>query len=89
MEEQRVNEAKLVAKAIGAIIKARNYGYKYCTDTIQLKISKTETLNYTYITIIGFEAPTIAINLKSIFSAIYSVQINSNDNVNISIFKNA
>tara|TARA_R100000951_G_scaffold56989_1_gene47838 strand:+ start:1085 stop:1345 length:261 start_codon:yes stop_codon:yes gene_type:complete len=82
-------ESKLIATAIESVIKSRNYGYDKVKVNLSLEIKKEETESYIYINLKGFEAAVIALNLKSIFSAIYSVQINSNENVNISIFKNA
>tara|TARA_R110001606_G_scaffold117027_1_gene246311 strand:+ start:3951 stop:4202 length:252 start_codon:yes stop_codon:yes gene_type:complete len=82
-----MNEEKLISKATESIIKARNYSYKNCESDLSIEITKNETENYTYINLKGYQASTVAVNLQSIFSAIFSIQINSNDNVNISIFK--
>ena len=82
-------ESKLIATAIEAVIKSRNYGYDKAKVNLSLEMTKEETESYIYINLKGFEAAVVALNLKSIFSAAFSAQINSNDNVNISIFKNA
>jgi len=82
-----MSSEKLIVKATESIIKARNYSYKNCDADLTIDITKNETENYTYINLKGYQASTVAINLQSIFSAIFSIQINSNDNVNISIFK--
>lgn len=80
-------ESKLMEQAIELLIKARNYSYKDCQSDLSLKITKEESDNYIYINVKGYEAAIVATSLKMIFNTYYSIQINSNENVNISIFK--
>jgi hypothetical protein len=80
-------ESKLIAQAIELLIKARNYSYRNCKSDLSLQITKEESDNYIYINVKGYEAATVATSLKMICSSHYSIQINSNENVNISIFK--
>lgn len=80
-------ESKLIAQAIELLIKARNYSYKDCQSDLSLQITKEESDNYININVKGYEAATVGTSLKMIFSANYSIQINSNENVNILIFK--
>lgn len=80
-------ESKLIAQAIELLIKARNYSYKDCQSALGLKITKEELDNYIYINVKGYEAAIVATSLKMIFNTYYSIQINSNENVDILIFK--
>ena len=80
-------ESKLIAKAIESVIKARNYGYKDANVDISLQMTKNETEDYINIGITGYQAVEVALYLKNVFGSLYSVQVNNNERVNISIFK--
>jgi len=80
-------ESNLILIAVEAAIKARNLGYEKTQSDLSLQITKEETENYIVINIKGYDAAAVALGLKSVFSAVFSVQINSNDNVNILLFK--
>jgi len=79
--------SELIVKATESMIEARNCGYKDCGADISIKVTKEETERYTYMSLKGYESAIIAVNLKSIFSVKFDIKINSNDDVNISIYK--
>jgi len=83
----RIISAELIVKATEAIIDARNYIYKDCAADVSIKVTTDENERYTCINLKGFKAAMVAINLESIIGVTFEVKINSNDDVDISIYK--